>query len=199
MCNQLKAVPSWSPNSTDLHFWYLCQQTNRKDIAGQSATSSLSCLQRGHSVSVRMWDRFWGCCKKRAEKQETGATTNTGDRGAWTHYLWSRRFTTVNQCWVRWGVSKKTPKAKVLVKTQQRYLVCCQPVSTFAKRSKLGGFHTLFSWRTQPHDWPCYLGPSDPACWLLGSECPFREKNHANGEQAGIMQLGLVHNCMAQL
>ena len=34
---------SWSPNSTDLYFWYLfvifviCQQTNTKDIAGQSA------------------------------------------------------------------------------------------------------------------------------------------------------------------
>ena len=29
---------SWSPNSTDWHFWYLCQQTNTKDIAGQSAS-----------------------------------------------------------------------------------------------------------------------------------------------------------------
>ena len=31
---------SWSPNSTDLHldFYLLCQQTNTKDIAGQSAT-----------------------------------------------------------------------------------------------------------------------------------------------------------------
>ena len=34
---------SWSPNSTDLYFWYLfviCQQTNTKDIAGQSARAS---------------------------------------------------------------------------------------------------------------------------------------------------------------
>ena len=34
------AKGSWSPNSTDLYFWYsfvICQQTNTKDIAGQSA------------------------------------------------------------------------------------------------------------------------------------------------------------------
>ena len=37
-----KLALSWSPNSTDLYFWYLfvdiCQQTNTKDIAGQSAS-----------------------------------------------------------------------------------------------------------------------------------------------------------------
>ena len=42
---------SWSPNSTDLYFWYLfvmtllCQQTNTKDIAGQSAGLMLFVLQ----------------------------------------------------------------------------------------------------------------------------------------------------------
>ena len=29
---------SWSPNSTDLYFWFVCNQTNTKDIAGQSAS-----------------------------------------------------------------------------------------------------------------------------------------------------------------
>ena len=45
-------VPSRSPNSTDLYFWYLCQQTNTKDIAGQSA--------RWYPASwVALFHSFW--------------------------------------------------------------------------------------------------------------------------------------------
>ena len=42
MIDKLPSPPSWSPNSTDLYFWYLCQQTNTKDIAG-------ICQRRGNS------------------------------------------------------------------------------------------------------------------------------------------------------
>ena len=73
------------------------------------------------------------------------------------------------QQWISAGLDggcPKRPKAKVSrVKTQQRYLVCCQPVSTFAKRSKLGGFsHLIFMTDTTSRltllfgsIWPCML------------------------------------------
>ena len=49
------AIPSWSPNSTDLYFWSLRQQTNRKDIAGQSAKPSLT-----RSIwKLEHWCRWW--------------------------------------------------------------------------------------------------------------------------------------------
>ena len=35
--SEIRALPSWSPNSTYLHLDFICQQTNTKEIAGQSA------------------------------------------------------------------------------------------------------------------------------------------------------------------
>ena len=46
----VEVFPSWSPNSTYLYFWYLCQHTNTKDIAGQSARSILA---HHHNKRVR--------------------------------------------------------------------------------------------------------------------------------------------------
>ena len=62
-----KRNPSWSPNSTDLYFWYLfvvCQQTNTKDIAGQSAKKPTQPMWQILSMEkscVAIGKAFWIC------------------------------------------------------------------------------------------------------------------------------------------
>ena len=50
---------SWSPNSTDLYFWYLCQQTHSKDICYNTLQSCNNAMSPSPGFRIFTRRLFW--------------------------------------------------------------------------------------------------------------------------------------------